>query len=339
MSKKKVIVAFVFLCIAVVFLLIEIPKRKQYVEEQGLVFGTIYHITYENVDGKSLQLEVDSLLCEVDASLSMFNPQSVIARINRNDSSVVLDTFFTMVYTKALEVSEASEGAFDITVAPLVNVWGFGSEKQREVSQNVIDSLLPFIGYTKIKLEDGKIVKDDSQIMLDASAIAKGFACDVVAKYFDQCGIDNYMVEIGGEVALKGVNSAGKAWRVGINKPMDDSTQVKNEIQEVVKMQSGGMATSGNYRNFYMRDGKKYAHIINPKTGFPVNHNLLSATIIAEDCMTADAFATACMVLGLEGSLRLCETHSNLAGFFIYDDNGVYKTAFSANFQSYLIKK
>jgi thiamine biosynthesis lipoprotein len=126
---------------------------------------------------------------------------------------------------------------------------------------------------------------------------------------------------------------------VGINKPMDDSTQVKNEIQEVVEIKSGGMATSGNYRNFYMKDGKKYAHIINPKTGFPVNHNLLSATIIAEDCMTADAFATACMVLGLEGSLRLCETHPNLAGFFIYDDNGVYKTAFSANFQRYLIKK
>src|SRR5574344_76537 len=338
MNKKRIVIAFVFLCVAVLLLVIDLPTQKHYLEESGLAFGTIYHITYENVENKSLQKNVDSLLLQVDASLSMFNQNSVIAKINRNDS-VVVDSFFVAVFEKAEAVSRISDGAFDITVAPLVNAWGFGFKTPQEVSQNTIDSLLQLVDYHKVALTDGKIQKADARIQLDASAIAKGFGSDVVAHYFDQCGIDNYMVEIGGEVVAKGVNKTGHAWRIGINKPVDDSTSLQNDIQEIIELRSGGLATSGNYRNFYIKNGKKYAHTINPKTGFPIDHNLLSATIIAKDCVTADAFATACMVLGLDKSLQLCESYPDIDGFFVYGDGDSFLTAYSNGFEKYMIKK
>lgn len=336
MNKKRIFGACLLFAVALFLLIFELPKRSQKVffDERGFVFGTIYHINYENPFDFSLQNQVDSVLRCVNNSLSMFNEQSVISQVNRNETDSV-DALFVEVFTKAEQVSKLTEGAFDITVAPLVNAWGFGFKKSENLQPTTIDSLLQLVDYKKVTLNNQKISKTDARVELDASAIAKGFGSDMVARFFDSKGIENYMVEIGGEVVVKGTNHKGKVWRIGINKPIDDSTSVQNDIQQVVELSRGGMATSGNYRNFYIKDGKKYAHTIDPKTGYPVEHNLLSATIIADDCTTADALATACMVLGVEKSLQLCETNT-IAGFFVFDCDGESQTAYSLEFEKFL---
>lgn len=332
MNKKRLIFVFLLLVACLYFLFWHERSSKSYLLHQGVVFGTTYHITYESPDGTSLDSVILNELQIFDNSLSMFNEHSVISAVNRNDTSVVLDTLFVRVFKKAREVSTATHGAFDMTVAPLVNVWGFGFKKNEAVTSQVIDSIMPFIGYTKIKLVGNQIEKADSRMMLDASAIAKGYACDVLAQALVRQGVRNYIVEIGGEVALNGKNAKGKAWRVGINKPIEDSTSLVSEIQDVVELTHGGMATSGNYRNFYVKNGKKYSHTINPQTGYPVQHSLLSATIIAPDCMTADAYATACMVMGLDESLKLCRERADIEGYFIYADHDSIKVVRSEGF-------
>ena len=261
----------------------------------------------------------------------MFNQQSIISRINRNDS-VTTDELFNTMFREAMAISQLSDGAFDITVAPLVNAWGFGFKHSIDIEPNVIDSLHQFVGYQKIRMQDGKIVKDDPRTMLDCSAIAKGYACDVVADTLEAYGCTDFCIEIGGELVVKGLNSKGVNWHIAINKPVEDSLCVNSEIQEIVELTNCGMATSGNYRNFYEIDGKKYAHTIDPRTGYPVQHNLLSATIVAPDCMTADAWATACMVAGFEKAQIWIKNRSDLKGYLIYEEDGVIKTWKSDDF-------
>lgn len=330
MKKPKLVFAVALICLAVYMLFfVDRAPKKEYFMDSGYVFGTTYHITYE----------ADSLLTNAirasfqrfDASLSMFNPKSVIAAVNRNDS-VTLDSLFLNVFHKATEVSAATNGAFDMTVAPLVNLWGFGFKEKAQVTAARVDSLLPLVGYQKMTIQNNRVVKQNPQMMIDASAIAKGYACDVVAQELARHGAKNYIVEIGGEVVVEGHNAKGKPWRVGINKPVEDSTSTVSEIEQVVELTRGGMATSGNYRNFYVENGKKYSHTIDPKSGYPVQHSLLSATILAHDCMTADAYATACMVMGLEQSLELCRLRNDIEGYFIYDDHGALKTVWSDGF-------
>lgn len=273
-------------------------KQKQYFEESGSVFHTIYHIKYEG--SEILTEKIDAEFQKFNLSLNPFNPNSIISKVNRNEA-VEADDWFIEVFNKAKEVSDHSEGIFDITCAPLVNLWGFGFSKMDSVTPQMIDSIKQFVGYQKVRLDGRKVVKDDSRILLNCSAIAKGYASDIIARLLEREGIENYMVEIGGEVTMKGVNQNGKCWRIGINKPEDDSTGVKNDIEEVVQLcKKGGVATSGNYRNYYIKDGKKYAHTIDPRTGYPSEQSILSATIVAEDCITADAYATAFMAMGLE---------------------------------------
>lgn len=287
---------------------------------EGTVFHTIYHITYQGE--RDYHDEIKQLFKEFDGSLSMFNDTSIITRMNNCDTSVVANRYFRHVFTKAMEVSEATGGAFDITVAPLVNLWGFGFKNSDNVSQAAIDSILQFVGYKTVHLdEEGHLHKDDPRTIMDASSIAKGYMSDVVADFLREQGVENYMVEIGGEVALNGVNPKGSRWSIGINKPTDDSTQVNSELQDILYMSEGGVATSGNYRNFYYKDGKKYAHTIDPKTGYPVQHNILSATVLAADCTTADAYATAFMVLGMERSQAILQKHPELMAYFIYTDH------------------
>ena len=265
-------------------------KQKQYFEESGSVFHTIYHIKYEG--SEILTEKIDAEFQKFNLSLNPFNPNSIISKVNRNEA-VEADDWFIEVFNKAKEVSDHSEGIFDITCAPLVNLWGFGFSKMDSVTPQMIDSIKQFVVYQKVRLDGRKVVKDDSRILLNCSAIAKGYASDIIARLLEREGIENYMVEIGGEVTMKGVNQNGKCWRIGINKPEDDSTGVKNDIEEVVQLcKKGGVATSGNYRNYYIKDGKKYAHTIDPRTGYPSEQSILSATIVAEDCITADAYAT-----------------------------------------------
>ncbi|MBO5811687.1 MAG: FAD:protein FMN transferase, partial [Bacteroidaceae bacterium] len=260
------------------------------------------------------------VLKDVDNSLSTFNANSTISLVNKN-MQVELDSMFLYVFHLAQQVAETTTGAFDITVAPAVNAWGFGFKNAETIDNDLIDSLKQIVGYQMVKEENGAIVKEDNRIMLDCSAIAKGFGCDVVAALFDSVGITDYMVEIGGEIVVKGLNSKGSDWRIGISKPTDDSLATETELQTVLELTNRAMATSGNYRNFYYKDGKKYAHTIDPATCRPVNHNLLSVTVLAENCAVADAYATAMMVLGLERSLELCKELENIDAYFIYQDN------------------
>ena len=292
------------------------PAKPEFRKAQGLVFGTSYNITYfYNAD---LQPDIEHTLALVDSALSMFNPESTISAVNRSESIQVTDTMFLKVFRRAMEISRMTEGAFDITVAPAVNAWGFGFKHAENVSQITIDSLKEITGYWKIHEQDGLITKDDPRIMLDCSAIAKGFGSDMVALMLRSKGISDYMVEIGGEIVLSGHNPKGKDWNIGISKPVDDSLSVNNELQTIIPITDIAMATSGNYRNFYVKDGRKYAHTIDPHTCMPVSHSLLSATVFAQDCATADALATSMMVMGLDNARALCTRHPELSAYFIY---------------------
>ena len=308
-------------------------QALSYHKLEGTVFHTIYHITYQGE--RDYHDEIKQLFKEFDGSLSMFNDTSIITRMNNCDTSVVANRYFRHVFTKAMEVSEATGGAFDITVAPLVNLWGFGFKNSDNVSQEAIDSILQFVGYKTVHLdEEGHLHKDDPRTIMDASSIAKGYMSDVVADFLREQGVENYMVEIGGEVALNGVNPKGSRWSIGINKPTDDSTQVNSELQDILYMSEGGVATSGNYRNFYYKDGKKYAHTIDPHTGYPIQQDILSSTVIARDCMTADAYATAFMVLGKEKAMEVLAKDTTLMAYFIVDapdadGNGGYEIVYS----------
>lgn len=292
-------------------------KAEEVQKCEGGVFGTFYHITYQC--SKDQQKGIDATLKKVDFSLSPFNKESVITAINEN-TNMEVDSMFAEVFVLAKQVSASTHGAFDITVAPLVNLWGFGFKNMENVSKEKVDSLLPFVGIDDVTLVDGKIQKVHPETMLDCSAIAKGYGVDAVGKYLESQGINNYMVEIGGEVRVRGVNPNGMLWRVGINKPNDDPASISNEIEQVLQLTQLSMATSGNYRNFYEKDGKKYAHTIDPRTGYPVQHSILSSTVLAQDCATADAYATAFMVLGLEEAKKVLAQHHELMAFFIYSD-------------------
>lgn len=291
-----------------------------YIKLAGPTQGTAYHITYESFDSVNLQAEIDTLLRQFDLSLSTYEPASIISAINRGEPDVEPDDYFIACFLAAEKINRESGGAFDLTVAPVVNAWGFGFTDPSEVNNHLIDSLLQFVGMSKVRLEEGRIVKDDPGVMLDVNAIAQGYAVDVVAGFLESKGIRNYLVEIGGEVITKGINDRGQYWKVGIDKPIEGMQIPGVQMQAVVALKNRAMATSGNYRRFYVKDGVKYSHTIDPRTGYPVDHNLLSATIIADDCMTADGFATACMVLGVDKSIELLESRKDLEGYLIYDD-------------------
>ena len=321
------------------FFLNSCNNNSKYVYDAGLIHGTIYHITYQSDDVQDLKQEIEKCMHNFDKSLSTYDPNSIISKINKNDTSVILDYHFETVFKKAIEVSKKTEGAFDITVAPLVNAWGFGFEKMQNVDSTLIDSLLQYVGYHKIKLVNNKIIKQNPNIMLDANAIAKGYSVDVVSDFLEKKGIKNYLVEIGGEVKAKGVNKEKKIWRVGIDKPIDDTTLSSRVLEDIVYLKNKAIATSGNYRRFYIKNGIKYSHTINPKTGFPVNHSLLSASVFADDCMTADAYATAFMVLGFEKSIKIVENDPNLEAYFIYSNKkGELKTYCTDKVKNIIIK-
>ena len=280
------------------------------------------------------------MLSAVNQSLSTFDPNSIISRFNQGAENVAADSFFVDVFTKAVEVSEISDGAFDITIAPIVNAWGFGFEKHETVNAQIIDSLMQFVGMQNVYLDDGIIKRKKPGVMLNVSAIAKGYGVDVVANYLKNSGIKNFMVEIGGEIVTGGVNKKGNMWRIAINSPTDDISLDNRQFTMILQLSGKGLATSGNYRNFHVIDGKKQGHTIDPRTGYPVQTSVLSATIIAPDCMTADAFATVCMVIGLEKSLKLLETVPNIEGCFIYETNndGITDVAYTSGFEKYIFR-
>lgn len=327
---KWKIAFLIFLIAGTIYIL---RNNKPYTTDSGNIFGTSYSITYQS--DKELHEEIRKTLSDVDNSLSTFNRNSLITAVNENRDTIA-DEMFTTVFNLAREISAKTDGAFDITVAPLVNAWGFGFRKGILPDSAAVDSLRRHIGYSTVALKGNKIEKLHKETMLDCSAIAKGFGCDAVAATLDRHGIENYMVEIGGEVVAKGVNDKGGKWRIGISKPTDNPTASSNELHKIISITGKSMATSGNYRNYRIENGKKLAHTIDPRTGYPVNHNLLSATVIADDCATADAYATAFMVVGMEKAMEICRENSGIEAYFIYsDENGTLKNAETEGMKRY----
>lgn len=323
---KKWQLPFLAILIVGTILIIRQQHSMPYQKCSGLIFGTTYHVTYQY--DEDLQTEVVAKLKEVDAALSMFNEQSTISKIN-NNQAVEPDKMFLDVFQLAQQISQDTQGAFDITVAPLVNIWGFGFKHGQEPTKHAIDSLRQFVGYQKVSYDGKTIQKQDPRIMLDCSAIAKGYGTDVVARLMDEKGVKNYLVEIGGEVVTRGISEKRVPWKIGVTKPTDDSLHIGNELQTVLNVTDKAMATSGNYRNFYYKGGRKYAHTINPKTGRPVQHNILSATVLCNQCAKADAYATAFMVMGLDKAREVLERNPDLMVYFIYDDKGQNKVWYS----------
>lgn len=330
MTRKKAInlIWLLILVIGTAWILRKHNAPVPYQKDSGMIFGTLYNISYQHPE--NLKADIENELRRFDGSLSPFNDTAIITRINRNEP-VMPDTFFINVFRRSMQISKETNGAFDITVAPLVNAWGFGFKDGAFPDSSMIDSLLQFTGWEKVRLNaKGQIEKDDPRLMLTCSAVAKGYAVDVIANLLKRKGISNFMVDIGGEVVVSGLNPSQKRWRIGINKPIDDSLAVNQELQTVLHITNAAMATSGNYRNFYYKGGKKYAHTIDPRTGFPIQHEISSATVIAHDCMSADAYATAFMVMGLQQAIAFVEAHPELDAYFIYTTsdgkNAVYHT-------------
>lgn len=296
-----------------------------YQQNEGAIFGTFYHVTYQSAE--DLQDAITAELLRVDSSLSMFNQQSVLSRMNRGED-VQADSLFRAVFLLAQQVSEATGGAFDITVAPLVNAWGFGFKNGALPDSAAVDSLRQLVGFRRVSLTDeGRLQRKDPRMILDCGAVAKGFGVDQVANYLRARGIQNFMVEIGGEVIVRGVNPKGLPWHVGVNRPVDDPLSQSNELDTVLTLTDCAMATSGNYRNYYVTDdGRRVAHTIDPATGYPVQHSILSATVLAPTCAMADAFATSFMVLGLDKAIEILIQHPELQAYLICDQAGTYST-------------
>ena len=307
-------------------------KETPYLSVKGFTQGTNYMVKYSSPDTVNYKDEIEHLLAGIDTSMSTYNEQSIITRINNNEKDVVPDKYFKDVFKTAMKISEATQGAFDITVGPLVNAWGFGQEDVRDIDSAVVDSIKTFVGYEKVHLKDGKIHKEDNRLRLNMNAIAQGYTVDVIANFLDKKDVQNYLVEVGGEVKTKGISPSDRQWRIGIDKPVDSNNIAGKNLQSIVKLNNRALATSGNYRNFYIKDGVKYAHTINPESGYPVTHQLLSASVFAPDCVTADAYATAFMVMGRKESKKLVKKFDDIDAYFIYsDEEGNFKVDYSRN--------
>ena len=340
LKKIQIFTRYFFFTTILIFITASCGKKPaQYIHNEGFIFGTIYHLTYQSSEG-DLHNEIRQLLLSVNQSLSPFDTSSIISRFNKGEENVVADSFFIEVFTKSAEISSISNGAFDITVAPLINFWGFGFERYETINEELIDSLLQFVGMENVYIENNIIKRKKEGVTLNASAIAKGYGVDVVANFLRNRGVKNFMVEIGGDLAAEGINPSRNVWQIGITKPVDEFMPEKQEYAMILKITGKSVATSGNYRNFIIRDGKKYGHTINPRTGYPIQLSILSASIIADDCMTADAYATVCMVIGLEESIALIENTPNIEGLFIYElpDSDVLGVAYTSGVEGYIYR-
>jgi thiamine biosynthesis lipoprotein len=315
---QLILLVFFFL---VAFLISHSAKKGKYNTLTGFTQGTTYRITYNSKNKANYQADIDSIFSRVNNSLSIYQPNSVISRFNRNVSGTVADELFTEIFNKSFEVYTATGGAFDITVGPIVNALGFGSGDTLNIDSTLIDSLHQFIGMKKVRLENDRLIKTDSNIVLDVNAIAQGYTVDLVAQYLRNNGVKNFMVEIGGEIRAQGKNESNRIWQIGIDKPVEGNNLPGANLQAIIALDNRSLATSGNYRKFYEKNGIKYVHTIDPLTGYPVTSSLLSASVVADDCTTSDAYATAFMVFGLEKSIAFLKGNSFLDAYLIYADS------------------
>jgi len=315
-------------------------QKSEYLRISGFAQGTTYNITYENSNNEDYTDAIDSILKAFDKSLSIYDSTSIVSRINDNDPTVEADDWFLKVYKKSVEVAGISGGALDITVGPVVHAWGFGNAPVAKHDTAYIDSLLQYVGMDKVKLEGRKITKKYPGVSLDVNAVAQGFSVDVLCNFFDGKQIRNYLVEIGGEVRCKGTNAKNNLWRIGIDKPTDGNLTPGGELQAIVELNNKSLTTAGNYRKFFVENGVKYGHTIDPKTGFPAKNTLLSATVVCDDAMTADAWDTAFMVLGLEKSIELLKELPGIEVYFIYSNaDGEFEVFISEGLKKMIAEK
>jgi thiamine biosynthesis lipoprotein len=306
-------------------------KKMQFV---GAAQGTYYSITYYDEYSRNFQKDVDSILNAFDQSVSIYKSNSIVSKLNRNEA-VELDQWFIGNFELSQRISSETSGSFDITIGPLANIWGFGTfEKPDSINYAAIDSVKKLVGYERVKIENGRFVKENPLIQLNFNAIAQGYAVDVLSDFFINNGIESFLIDLGGEIFAKGQKPDGAIWKIGIEIPEEGAeTRFYNEI---VSIKDEAVASSGNYRKFYEIDGVKYAHSLDPKTGFPVKHSLLSTTVIAPTTAEADAYATAFMVMGVDKTLEFVKSHPNLKVYMVYDENGEPASAMSSNMKPYL---
>ncbi len=297
---------------------------------QGNAQGTTFRIVYQDSLGRDFSGEIQQLFREIDQSMSLWVDSSLISKVNRGDTNVLLDALFVRVFEASRTISEMTDGAFDITVAPLVKAWGFSFKKNLpSPTAAQLDSIRQLVDYKQVDVVENRLTRQNKNVSIDFNAIAQGYSVDAVAEFLAAKNIVNYLIEIGGEVRANGVNTRNEVWNIGIDKPIENG---ERKIQAVISLKNKSLATSGSYRKFIERDGKKYSHTIDPKTGYPVTHNLLSASVLTDNCTDADGYATACMVLGVEKSLLLAQK----AGFEVYlifeNANGELEVAQTDNF-------
>jgi len=325
------------------------PKEKEttdWNEIRGATQGTTYSVILDDPQGVISKADLDSILHDFDMSLSTYIDNSVISKINNAEEKVSFkdkQRYFERCYQISKKVYEKTNGAFDPTVFPLVKAWGFFKEDAPIPTKKELDSLLNFVGFgnsshqAEFSGETGSFVKFSPSFRLDFNAIAQGYSVDVLAEYVERKGIQNYYLEIGGEIVVKGTNREDKKWRIGIDSPnQQEGTRV---LDNVVNISDKAIATSGNYRKFYVKNGVKYAHTIDPKTGAPVQHTLLSASVIAETCAEADAYATAFMVMGVDKSMEFVQENPDLDLdiYLLYDDGtGTIQRRMTSGFEQYL---
>jgi FAD:protein FMN transferase len=292
---------------------------------QGETMGTTYTVKYLDPKNRNFKVSIDSILILFNQCLSTYIPDSEISIFNNQADSIQFKLpFFYPVLKRSQEVYQASEGAFDPTVLPLVKAWGFGPNRKDQVEKPKIDSLLQLVSFNNLVFNEFGVKKLKKNVQVDFNAIAQGYGVDVIGDFLKFHKINDFMVEIGGEILCQGKNEEGKFWTIGIENPQFEE-KGGEQVQAIVQMENRALATSGNYRKFYLKDGKKYAHTIDPKTGYPVQHSLLSASVFAPDAMSADAFATAMMVIGKDRAIALAQKQ-HLAIFLVYDENGQTKT-------------
>jgi len=308
-----------------------------YVSLQGFTQGTTYSLTYQHPTLHDLQGQIDSLLKVFDRSLSTYDSTSIITAVNRNLPEVRTDSMFRRVFRESARVYQLTGGAFDITLGQVINAWGFGAGEKLEVDSALVDSLLQYVGMEKVFLQGDQVIKSDPRVRLNVNAIAQGYAVDVVSAYLEKLGCRNYMVEIGGEIRTRGLNPKGNFWRIGVDRPEFGNMVPGKQLQVIISMHNRSLATSGNYRKFYEKDGVRITHTLDPATGYPKESQLLSVTILCDECITADAYATSCMAMGLEKAREFVEGQKGVDAYFIYGDElGAYQVWYSEGLKKYI---
>ena len=300
----------------VVMLLASCTKQPKKIVLEGLAQGSYYAVTYFDEQGRNFQREIDSIFHAVDLSVNLWVDSSVICKVNRNEE-VELDAIFIDNFNIAQEAARLSGGYFDPTISPLVSAWGFSAKNGDSITPALIDSLKLLVDYRKVRIEDGKLVKEDPAMKLDFNAVAQGYTSDLIAAFLEQQGVMNYLVDTGGEIMARGGKPDGKPWVVGIEKPAANWDS-ERAIQVRVALCDKGLVTSGSTRKYVERDGKRYSHCIDPTTGYPVEHNVLSVTVMAENATWADALASICMVMGMERSLDLINSLAGVEAYYIF---------------------